>query len=656
MPPLWQKSSDPALRQEYNQSSEGSHQRLHASLALLPVDPSQTEYLTNGMLLASPTELPVIWRILTQYHPAPVERFWDVLDDTQADKDRRFRAACDLANSDAVGTERRWDAVAPFVANRLIASILKNPSHYAPLIEMLRPVRDQLLSPLCSNIRHKKKPESERFLATSILADYASDQPDVLADLLMDSEERLFALLFEKLKTHQDRALVLLDAELAKKPAPEATEDAKDKLDQRQGRAAVALVRLERPEKMRTLLRHSPDPSVRSYIVNWLKPLGAGPDAMVGLLTGTGTPEAVIPVGNQSKMDAVLFHPETSVRRALILALGQYEADDFAPDVQKPLVTQLLDTYCNDPDAGIHGAAEWTLPRWKHEDIINECIFNLKGQDRGNRSWYANSEGQTLTVIEGPVEFSLGSPSAETDHVKDETLHRRWINLRFAIATKEVTVEQYQRFLGENPKIDRREINKYSPESTSPMNLMSWYEAAAYCNWLSRQENRKECYEPNPKGVYDEGMKIVADSLDRPGYRLPTEAEWEYSCRAGAVTSRNYGGSVELLGKYAWFNQNSMGHAWTCGQLQPNDLGLFDMLGNMNEWCNDPYELYDHRSEDLPNILIDTQNNILEKKHRLLRGGSFIAHAAFVRSADRSRYVPSNRLTNLGFRPARTYP
>ena len=96
---------------------------------------------------------------------------------------------------------------------------------------------------------------------------------------------------------------------------------------------------------------------------------------------------------------------------------------------------------------------------------------------------------------------------------------------------------------------------------------------------------------------YAEGMTIPADVLQRTGYRLPTEAEWEYACRAGAVTSRYYGHSIDLLDAYAWYQANSKDHAWPCGSLFPNDLGLFDMLGNVYEWCQDSIECFQTSKE-----------------------------------------------------------
>ena len=163
-------------------------------------------------------------------------------------------------------------------------------------------------------------------------------------------------------------------------------------------------------------------------------------------------------------------------------------------------------------------------------------------------------------------------------------LDRRVISHRFAIATKEVTVEQYQEFVKANPGVDHARNDQYSPDPKGPMNQVTWYHAAAYCNWLSEEEGLPKdqwCYLPNEQKKYDKGMKIPADFLQRTGYRLPTEAEWEYACRAGAMTSRHYGLSVDLLEQYARYQANSHDHAWPCGSLMPNDLGLFDMLGNV---------------------------------------------------------------------------
>ena len=148
-------------------------------------------------------------------------------------------------------------------------------------------------------------------------------------------------------------------------------------------------------------------------------------------------------------------------------------------------------------------------------------------------------------------------------------------------------------------------------------------------------------------------MKIRADALGRTGYRLPTEAEWEYACRAGAGTSRYFGVNRDLLGKYAWYQATSQDHAWRCGSLKPNDLGLFDMLGNVIEWCQERPPTYrpDRDGTMLDNITTQEYVNT----DRLLRGGAFYYPPAFVRSAVRDWLAPSLRITYFGFRLARTY-
>ena len=127
---------------------------------------------------------------------------------------------------------------------------------------------------------------------------------------------------------------------------------------------------------------------------------------------------------------------------------------------------------------------------------------------------------------------------------------------------------------------------------------------------------------PERGRAYAEGMTIPADVLDRTGYRLPTEAEWEYACRAGAVTSRYYGHSIDLLDAYARYQANSKDHAWTCGSLLPNDLGLFDMLGNQFEWCQDSSTCSRPSKKGIYNDIINIVNLCHEENARVLRGGA----------------------------------
>src|SRR5208337_4360334 len=167
------------------------------------------------------------------------------------------------------------------------------------------------------------------------------------------------------------------------------SEMVKDRLAGRQARAAITLLRMGKAGEIIPLLQHSADPRLRSFIVNWLNPLGADPKilaAELDLLPATNKPPTA---EGQQFMDAVLFHPETSQRRALILALGTYGTGGLSPGEREPLVGKLLDLFRNDSDSGIHGAAEWTLRQWGQQDKLKEVAAQLmKLKDRGEHRWY----------------------------------------------------------------------------------------------------------------------------------------------------------------------------------------------------------------------------------------------------------------------------
>jgi hypothetical protein len=650
---------------------EDSLRKLRASLALLQVDPehvdpAEVDYLITQMLSSGPEEARVIQLELRDYFlsnptnswsprvpvamrsdtrtrwEAPVESLWKVLEEIKSVQDKRLLpAASALASYDPENA--RWADVSSKVANSL-ASV--NSTELRPWLHGLQPVKSRLTPTLAKIFRNKELLDSMREQACDILADYAKDDPNLIADLLMGSDTKAYAAFFPIAERQQEKTLALFQAELLKKPTyswndppldpswtkpdgtssakiesagglradrfavcqtmllddflttaealrksgyrpirfrpyadeqvirvaavwsrdgrnwrlasglnldevrrqdehnqkakflpvdvagyvmtgaggrptekyaaiweektgnddarmyfgvttddqseshhrllderlipwtlhatigsdglpryfndanfeafplygldptihlqksreliaqgyrpvswsvsrcdpsgplvtasvwhrPTVQEDVKDRLAERQARAAIGLVRMGRADEVWTLLRHSPDPRLRSFIINWLRPLGADPKLITTKLDQIAPSATPTPAPGQQRMDAILFHPETSMRRALILALGTYGMEGLSPGEREPLTTKLLDLYGTDRDAGIHGAVEWTLRKWRQQDKLKEADARLMNQkDRGERRWFINTQGQTFAVIDGPVEFRIGS-------------------------------------------------------------------------------------------------------------------------------------------------------------------------------------------------------------------------------------------------------
>jgi serine/threonine protein kinase/formylglycine-generating enzyme required for sulfatase activity len=427
-------------------------------------------------------------------------------------------------------------------------------------------------------------------------------------------------------------------------------EDAKEKLAKRQANAAVALLKMTRPEKVWPLLKHSPDPRVRSYLIHRWHPLGADAGAII------------------ARLDE---EPDVTIRRALLLSLGQYREKDLP--LKDRLLAKVQGIYGADADPGLHAACEWLLRQWQEEAWLKQrndawakgqvvvgdgcwlegrkaTLPTTRHAPLATPRWYVNGQGQTMVVIPGPVTFVMGSPASEQDRRADETQHKKRIGRTFALAAAPVTKAQFLRFM---PKFGHSEMRRY-PEPTCPIGGVVWYEAAAYCNWLSKQEGIDKdqwCYETN---VLGQVTKLRENYLSLTGYRLPTEAEMEYATRAGAQTSRYFGETAELLPQYAWYDKNSQDRTWPVGRLMPNDLGLFDVQGNLFTWCQEKYVPYPSTANG--EAVDDKEYDLgINTDIRVLRGGSFNDLASNVRSASRNSDAPATRINNDGFRPARTF-
>jgi len=220
-------------------------------------------------------------------------------------------------------------------------------------------------------------------------------------------------------------------------------------------------------------------------------------------------------------------------------------------------------------------------------------------------------------------EFVMGSPTTETDRELNERPVRVTLSHDFLLGKTEVTRGQWQKVMGTTPW----GIVPGTADSELPATTVSWEDAAVFCKRLTERERASG--------------EIGADEQ----YRLPTEAEWEYACRAGTTTKYSFGNADLLLGAFGWFDGNSDKQTHPVGQKEPNAMGLYDMHGNVWEWCSD------WRGEYPDGTVQDPQGPPVGSD-RVRRGGCWSNSAWSCRSAYRSGRGPAFRSDSLGFRLA----
>ena len=223
--------------------------------------------------------------------------------------------------------------------------------------------------------------------------------------------------------------------------------------------------------------------------------------------------------------------------------------------------------------------------------------------------------------------FTMGSPTGEVGRSGDETQHAVVLTSGFYMCKYLVRQADYRALMGVNPS-NFTATNGFIPEDLRrPVEMVSWNDATSYCAQFTQQE-------------------AVAGRL-APGweYRLPTEAEWEYACRAGTTTRFSYGDDPEYedLTSYAWYYANNDVCTHPVGQKRPNPWGLFDMSGNLYEWCQDWYGNY-------PSGTVTDPQGPDTGQHRVTRGGHWMSAGADCRSASRYHYAPATRNDLVGFR------
>jgi formylglycine-generating enzyme required for sulfatase activity len=201
--------------------------------------------------------------------------------------------------------------------------------------------------------------------------------------------------------------------------------------------------------------------------------------------------------------------------------------------------------------------------------IVLMLIFFVDQLQAQSPKEITNSIGLKLVLIPKGT-FMMGSPASEELRQEDETQHEVTISKGYYLGVYEVTQAQYEKVMGKNPS--HFQGAKVGNENTDlPVESVSWDDTVEFCKKLS-----------------DLPEETKAGRL----YRLPTEAEWEYACRAGSKTIYSFDDEEGLLHEYGWFDRNSSDRTHTVGLLEPNAWGLYDMHGNVWEWCSDRYGDY----------------------------------------------------------------
>ena len=256
-----------------------------------------------------------------------------------------------------------------------------------------------------------------------------------------------------------------------------------------------------------------------------------------------------------------------------------------------------------------------------------------------------------------PGSFIMGSPTSELGRDSDETQHTVILTRAFYLQQTETTKAHWDAVRAEGPARGYTDLpdggNGFNGDAsgTHPVTEVSWHDVLKWLNLKSELEGLTPCYRVGGY-IMKIGTLIPVCDFSANGYRLPTESEWEYACRAGTTTAF-YSGSITYVGGspldpnldlIGWYSGNGTDHP--VGQKQANAWGLYDMSGNVWEWCWDWYGTY-------PGTVTDPAGPG-SGSFRVLRGGSWYNIAQDSRSASRRPYSPDSRFPFYGFRPART--
>ncbi|MEQ1828914.1 MAG: SUMF1/EgtB/PvdO family nonheme iron enzyme, partial [Pirellula sp.] len=666
------------LDAQYQSSQQGSAMRYRAAVSLLPVDESYVNDVCMAWMHVPWSEWVWMREQLSSHREAVFkwsesfdrEKIAD-LDDAQY---ARFEAMTVFAESNSNATVASIEnPTEPIDSERIVLTLVdelrRDPTQLSTAANAFFPLRDRLGPSLSKRMDYRRTDGAlDASIAASLTAELFGAEPEKLVEYGRSAKSEVFTVLFgnpKNSKAMQQEMHKILDSTVHGESWDES-----NAFDRRRAIAATILFRLGDHDSVWPLLCHQTNPSVRSLLMEWIPILERNPAFVLSKLNSLllnrprHCEQIMLDVAKRDKSpNPWLFDDETSQLRGLVQTLGNYSIASVKKIADESFWESIQERFELDPDPGIHASCEWLLRRHSRS-FIADINHRLRSQRAQRTGWIVNASGHVMAQVRGPIEYTAGAtiydPDREagsssdpvdgtTESWSEDDPQLKKIPRSFSVALHETRLSQMHEFDNLFHVLHNKTLG---PTLDHPASKVSWHKAAAYCNWLSQQEGVPEdqrCFIP-VEGT-DE-MRLAPQYLSRTGYRLPTEAEWEYVCRAGTTTRRYFGDTDELLNESTWHMLNSREKILSIpGRLKPNELGLFDALGNVAEWCLDEFDV---RTPGMRNKKNDIEGALGGNISRIIRGGSIYSMSEDVRASEYSNFFPSYREGNTGFRIART--
>ncbi len=582
---------------------------------------------------ASPAEIELVRRLPTGFDRETTSHIWESVTTKQLNLSSRLRLAAMIVQSDS--SDPRWDEVAKELVGGLVREPIIDVHQWSSLLE---PIRQSLKGPLESIVASPNATTDEKAFATSVLAEHFSSSFLYLATMAIDGDIEHYAT-FQRGIPLQDADVTAFLHEVCESPLDSnppvgetqsspalLTHLAKSlRRARRRTLAAITLAHQGDDQPLSDLLVETSEPTARTYAIEWMEP-------------------AKVPV--TWLLDRLDEDSHPSILSGCFLALGKYKIASFGEHLRSRIIEIVDRNRATNRDPGVRSAIAWLSRQWDFDvDHGSISLVSIeKSEPRtANRSWI-NSAGQTFVRVDIKV-AKIGSVDWEEEREPDEDLRSVSIRHPFAIAVNEVTVEDIHKFRADFPTNIR-----YCPRPNCPSGNITFFDAAAYCRWLSEKEGIAEdqmCF-PQIREIKP-GMRLPSDYLDRTGNRIPTEDEWEFGCRAGSNGSWNFGLDVSMIDHYACAQGPMTRATDDVGSHKPNAWGLFDMHGNVREWCINHYHpTAENRRLNAAMLIVDAQST------RLTKGGSFSDTPLSMRSARINSEPPTVQYAIIGLRCVRT--